>query len=74
MKANIRMSRTAKGHTRKAAEWWRDNRPAAPGLFQEELEAAMASLSEAPDMGTVFIIAVWSAVRGRGPVLTSPKK
>ncbi|MCC6811660.1 MAG: type II toxin-antitoxin system RelE/ParE family toxin [Deltaproteobacteria bacterium] len=84
--------------------WWRENRPAAPALFADELEAALARMSAQPDSGrpmprknrpglrrvemprtryyvlyehdaathTVYVHAVWSALRGRGPRLTKP--
>lgn len=31
--------------------WWRWNRPAAPGLFAEELAAAIDLLQQAPEVG-----------------------
>ena len=82
-------------------DWWRSNRPSAPGLFADELASALATLAEAPLIGrrieygdeavqlrrvllrstrfhvyyafkddTVRVLAVWSAIRGRGPDLT----
>jgi plasmid stabilization system protein ParE len=32
-------------------EWWRENRPADPDLFAEELTEAMALLGVVPEMG-----------------------
>ncbi len=40
--------------------WWSKNRPAAPGLFMEELVAAEAHLMTAPETGEA-----WRARRGR---------
>ena len=36
----------------KAAEWWSENRPAAPGAIRKDLESALASLVEEPGIGT----------------------
>ena len=33
------------------AAWWRKNRPAAPRLFQQELDLALANISERPEIG-----------------------
>lgn len=81
--------------------WWRENRPAAPMLFVEELAAAIDLIASAPRIGRrrqhksipglrrtllratryhlyyapsadesqLFVLAVWSALRGRGPAL-----
>lgn len=81
--------------------WWREHRPAARGLFEEELAAALNRIRTAPQLGMVYgvireleyrrvllpetryhvyyrlagtptdervrIVAIWGAVRGRGP-------
>ena len=103
MKVRVWFSPQAREQALHAGEWWRANRPAAPSLCEDELESAVALLSEAPtiDMqyqrhpeilglrrlllsGTRYhvyyvhdqaraeieIVAMWSAVRGRGPRLT----
>ena len=36
----------------RAAEWWAENRPAAPGAIRKDLEAALALLVEEPSIGT----------------------
>lgn len=33
------------------ARWWRKNRPAAPKLFEDELDAALVAISEHPEIG-----------------------
>lgn len=33
------------------ARWWRKNRPAAPRLFKQELDAALVAISERPEIG-----------------------
>lgn len=35
-----------------ASMWWRQNRPAAPRLFDEELDQALLRLSSNPGLGT----------------------
>jgi plasmid stabilization system protein ParE len=39
---------TAERHIRKAARWWRDNRPAAPDLFTKELARAFDLIASNP--------------------------
>ena len=34
--------------------WWRNNRPAAPGLFAEELASCLGLLERAPQIGRVY--------------------
>ena len=36
----------------RAAEWWAENRPAAPGAIRKDLEAAISLLVEEPSIGT----------------------
>jgi plasmid stabilization system protein ParE len=33
------------------ARWWRRNRPAAPRLFDDELDAALTAIAEHPEIG-----------------------
>ena len=78
--------------------WWREHRLAAPDLFTNKLEQALADLGTMPSLGTIYdvgeqtvrrlllrrshyhlyfvhepdriyVVAVWSAFRGRGPKL-----
>ena len=35
----------------KIAKWWRTNRPAAPRLFQDELDLALISIADLPEIG-----------------------
>lgn len=45
------VSQTAERHIWAIDDWWRKNRPSAPGLFEEELAAATANLAMAPFSG-----------------------
>jgi hypothetical protein len=46
----VRAHREARSHDR----WWRENRPAAPQLFGEELRHAIDEIRTAPNFGGVF--------------------
>ena len=93
----IELTASAARHARTIDAWWHANRPAATGLFSEELSAALEALAAVPLSGlivrlrgadgvrrvvlrstrhhvyyrvekdTVTVVAIWSAVRGRGP-------
>jgi plasmid stabilization system protein ParE len=36
----------------RAADWWRENRPAAPGAIESDLKAAIDALIEQPGIGS----------------------
>ena len=42
------------------ADWWRENRPLAPDLFDRELEAARGRLEQQPELPPIY-----ETVRGR---------
>jgi len=94
----VELSEQADDQVGKIDTWWRANRPAAPELFADELEAALTALDDTPTLGTryeagvegirrvllprthyhlyflkepdrLYVVAVWSAFRGRGPRL-----
>jgi plasmid stabilization system protein ParE len=93
----VELSDEAQAQVDEIDAWWRENRPAAPNLFAEELTVALRALAETPAMGVrytprpsvrrvllrrthyhlyvteeatrVYVVAVWSAYRGRGPRL-----
>lgn len=50
----VRATGRAQREIVRAALWWRTNRPAAPGLFLEELEAAERHLCTAPISGEIY--------------------
>lgn len=51
MPVRVWFSPQARGQAREAAIWWRTNRPAAPGLFAQELRKYVGLLSENPGLG-----------------------
>lgn len=93
----VELSDEARAEVERADAWWRENRPAAPDLFANELDQALIALEGAPGIGVryepkpsvrrlllqrtsyhlyfvaqadrVYVVAVWSAYRGRGPEL-----
>jgi len=96
----LELSPRAVREAERCARWRRENWPAAPMLFEEELRAALDQIRTAPQPGIAYqamrgrehrrvlmprtrshvcyrvvgpdrvrILAVWSAVRGRGPRL-----
>lgn len=93
----VELSGEARAEVERADAWWRENRPAAPDLFANELDQALIALEGAPGLGLryepkpgirrlllqrtshhlyflvqadrVYVVAVWSAYRGRGPAL-----
>ena len=70
----------------RVVEWWRAERPSAPELVLDELEAALATLATAPHIGVVYPRAragtrrflltqtrlhIYYAVRGRDLIVLS---
>jgi plasmid stabilization system protein ParE len=43
----------ATNQTRRALAWWRENRPAAPDLLEQELRSVLALVAAAPSLGAV---------------------
>ena len=48
----VRIKLRAQRQIERAAEWWAENRLAAPGAIRLDLEAALAILVEHPGIGT----------------------
>ena len=59
----VRFSPRAQRRVRVVAQWWRANRPAAPRLFDEELDALIERLKTKPDLGTEYQIIDGEIVR-----------
>ena len=49
-----RLGRQALRDLERIDDWWRANRPAAPGLFSNELDSALALLATVPGIGTPY--------------------
>lgn len=50
----VGFSRTADAQIELIDAWWRENRPAAPGMFSRELEAAVRLLEVSPIIGKAY--------------------
>jgi plasmid stabilization system protein ParE len=44
----------AQAQARKIAGWWRENRPSVPDLFDDEIEAMLDRLGDAPNTGLSY--------------------
>ncbi|MBI3856832.1 MAG: type II toxin-antitoxin system RelE/ParE family toxin [Planctomycetes bacterium] len=63
MTVRIVVTPEAEEQARTIDTWWRKERPAAPGLFTEELAAAFALLGDAPQAGRRYPHPTMSDVR-----------
>jgi len=54
MALRVKISARAASQVRKAAEWWAQNRPAAPGAIGADFGEAVALLAEQPSMGAPY--------------------
>ncbi len=59
----VRVSARAESQIRKAAEWWAENRPAAPGAVRTDIGDALTLLSQQPGIGAGYQSARASGVR-----------
>ena len=50
----VRYSRQAFRHIEVASDWWKRNRPSAPGLLRDEFATAIRILREFPDVGVPY--------------------
>jgi plasmid stabilization system protein ParE len=48
----VRIKPRAQRQIEKAAEWWAEHRPAAPGAIRKDLQAALEALVEQTGIGT----------------------
>ena len=48
----VRVKPRAERQIAKAAEWWAENRPSAPGAIRKDIESALALLITQPGIGT----------------------
>ena len=54
MTTNVRFTPVAKSDLLRIADRWEENRPKAPALFVEELEAAIVTLATTPTVGARY--------------------
>jgi len=54
MTLHVKVSARAALQIRRAAEWWAENRPAAPGAIRIDIGEALALLAEQPGIGAVY--------------------
>lgn len=54
MALRIRISARAARHVRQAAEWWAENRPAAPRALISDVRESVRLLAEQPGLGALY--------------------
>lgn len=54
MALRVKISARAAGQIRRAAAWWAENRPSAPGAIAHDLEESVALLAEQPGIGSRY--------------------
>ena len=54
MALRVRISARADAQIRQAAQWWAENRPAAPGAVRIDISHALALLARQPGMGARY--------------------
>jgi len=55
LKHRLEVVPTAERHIREAAQWWRENRPAAPDLLADELRRAFDLITSQPGIGPIAV-------------------
>lgn len=63
MSLRVRVDPAAEAQVQTIDAWWRENRPAAPAMFSDELEKALELIAEAPDIGRRYRARARSGVR-----------
>lgn len=51
MPLNVKISARAAAQIHQAAEWWTENRPAAPGAIRNDIGEALVLLAQQPGIG-----------------------
>ena len=54
MTLRVKVSARAASEIHKAAEWWAENRPAAPGAVRTDIGEALALLARQPGIGAAY--------------------
>lgn len=63
MALRVKVSARAASQTDEAAEWWAENRPAAPGAVRTDIGDALALLAQQPGIGSLHESARTPGVR-----------
>ena len=63
MTLRVKVSARAASHIRKAAQWWAEIRPAAPGAVRQDIGDALALLAQQPGIGAAYNGAKTKGVR-----------
>ena len=50
----LRLAPQALADAKDIKTWWRRNRPAAPDLFEQELNAALERITQIPGLGSLY--------------------
>lgn len=50
----VRTTPKAEAQIREIDSWWRNNRPASPNLFADELTTVFAIIGQAPHIGRLY--------------------
>jgi plasmid stabilization system protein ParE len=59
----LRLTPRALREAKRRKSWWRQNRPLAPDLFEQELEAVLDCILAAPTLGAAYPAEVGVPVR-----------
>ncbi len=51
---NLRFTSQALADAKRIKTWWRRNRPGAPDVFEQELNAALERIVHGPSSGTIY--------------------
>lgn len=54
---SVQFTAVAERHLGAISEWWKANRPKAPGLFDREVAGAVEQLMGAPHSGSPYVVA-----------------
>lgn len=54
MTLRVKISARAAAQIRRAATWWAEHRPSAPGAIAQDLEESLALLAEQPGIGSKY--------------------
>jgi plasmid stabilization system protein ParE len=60
---NVRLTPRALSEAERLQTWWRENRPASPDLFDEEMADAIERIRTKPGIGTVYPVSFGLTVR-----------